>query len=360
MGSQDQNVIRTTEEVEELAGLYSMKLSCVAALPMTLKAALELDLFEIIAATGPGAQLSPEEVASKLPTTNPEAHVMLDRIFRQLASYSILTCSVVDGNGKRLYGLAPVAKFLIKNKDGVSMAPLVLMSLDKVIMESWYCLKDAVLEGGVPFNKVHGMTSFEYNNSDPRFSKLFIDAMAGPSLIILKKLLGTYKGFEGLNTLVDVGGSSGGTLKMIVSEHPNIKGINFDLPHVIEAAPPIEGVKHVRGDMFESIPSGDAIFMKWVLHNWSDQHCVKLLKNCYKALPPSGKMIVVELILPVAPETNTIVNITYDLDLIMLAHFLGGKERTEGEYEALAKEAGFTGFKTVCWAFTNRVMEFHK
>ncbi|KAK1281550.1 Caffeic acid 3-O-methyltransferase [Acorus calamus] len=275
---------------------YSLKVKYPPVLDPQLEAlaaVLELEVLEIIAGAGPGAQLSPAEVASKLPTTNPEAPAMLDRIFSQ------------DGKPKsRLYGLAPVAKFLIKNEHGMSTAPLVLLNLHKI--------------------------------------------------------LGTYKGFEGLNTVVDVGGGVGCTLATIISKHPNIRGINFDLPHVIEAAPPIKGVEHVGGDMLESIPPGDAIFSKGIMHNWSDQQCVKLLKSCYKALPPPGKVIVCEMIKPVAPEASSAVQLTCALDLIMLAHFVGGKERTEEEYEALAKEAGFTRVKKVCWALGDSIMEFHK
>ncbi|KAK1282944.1 Caffeic acid 3-O-methyltransferase [Acorus calamus] len=330
MGSRVE-VSRSSQEEEEEACLYSLRLASCPILPMTLKAVLELEVLEIIAGAGPGAQLSPAEVASKLPTTNPEAPAMLDRIFRLLASHSVLTCSVVDSqDGKpksRLYGLAPVAKFLIKNEHGMSTAPLVLLNLHKVSMES---------------------------------CKLFNDSMVNQSTSFMKQILGTYKGFEGLNTVVDVGGGVGCTLATIVSKHPNIRGINFDLPHVIEAAPPIKGVEHVGGDMFESIPPGDAIFMKGIMHNWSDQQCVRLLKNCYKALPPPGKVIVCEMIKPVAPEASSAVQLTCALDLIMLAHFVGGKERTEEEYEALAKEAGFTRVKKVCWALGDSIMEFQK
>ncbi|KAI3759722.1 hypothetical protein L6452_07740 [Arctium lappa] len=58
------------------------------------------------------------------------------------------------------------------------------------------------------------------------------------------------------------------------------------------------GVKHVGGDMFESVPKGDVIFMKWILHDWGDDHCIKLLKNCWAALPEHGKVVVVEAIMP--------------------------------------------------------------
>lgn len=123
-------------------------------------------------------------------------------------------------------------------------------------------MKDAVLDGGVPFNKAYGMTAFEYHGTDQRFNKVFNRGMSDHSTITMKKILDIYKGFEGLNTLVDVGGGVGATINMIVSKHPTIKGINFDLAHVIADAPEYPGVVHVGGDMFASVPKGDAIFMK--------------------------------------------------------------------------------------------------
>lgn len=130
------------QSTDEEACIYAMQLASFSVLPMTLKSAIELGLFEIIARAGPGALLSPSEIAAQLPTENPQAPVMLDRILRLLASYSVVTCTVEAGGGdgrvERRYGAAPVLKFLTKNEDGVSMAALALMNQDKVLMESWY------------------------------------------------------------------------------------------------------------------------------------------------------------------------------------------------------------------------------
>ncbi|GMH10063.1 hypothetical protein Nepgr_011904 [Nepenthes gracilis] len=103
-------------------------------------------------------------------------------------------------------------------------------------------LKEAVLEGEIAFNKAHGTTMFEYNEVDPAYNKLFNSGMSDPSVLITEKILDTYKGFEGLSSLVDVGGGIGVTLNMIVSKYPMIKGINFDLPHVIKDSPPFSGI----------------------------------------------------------------------------------------------------------------------
>jgi hypothetical protein len=234
------------------------------------------------------------------------------------------------------------------------------MNQDKVLMESWYHLKDAVLEGGIPFNKAYGMNAFDYHGTDPRFNKIFNKGMSDHSTITMKKLLENYKGFEGLTSLVDVGGGTGAIVNTIISKYPSIKGINFDLPHVIEDAPSYPGVEHVGGDMFDSIPKADAIFMKWICHDWSDEHCLKFLKNCYDAVPENGKVIVAECILPEAPDTSLASKGVIHIDVIMLAHNPGGKERTEKEFRALAKGAGFQGFKVFNNAFNTYLMEFHK
>ncbi|XWS61429.1 hypothetical protein CRYUN_Cryun07bG0124900 [Craigia yunnanensis] len=363
MDSTGETQMTPTQVSDEEANLFAMQLISASVLPMVLKSAIELDLLEIMAKAGPGAFLSPKEVASQLPAKNPDALVMLDRILRLLASYSILTCSLrtlPDGKMERLYGLAPVCKFLTKNEDGVTLSALSLMNQDKVLMESWYYLKDAVLEGGIPFNKAYGMTAFEYHGTDPRFNKVFNRGMSDHSTITMKKILETYDGFEGLKTLVDVGGGTGATLNMIVSKHPSIKGINFDLHHVIEDAPAYPGVEHVGGDMFVSVPKGDAIFMKWICHDWSDEHCSNFLKKCYEALPDNGKVIVAECILPDYPDPSLATKLVVHIDCIMLAHNPGGKERTEKEFEALAKGAGFQGFQVKCCAFGSYIMEFLK
>ena len=125
-----------------------------------------------------------------------------------------------------------------------------------------YHLKDALVEGGVPFNMAHGMTLSEYQQTDTQFNKVFNDGMSDYSAITMKKILRTYTGFQGLSSMVNVGGGAGTNLGMVVSKYPSIKGINFDLPHVIREAPMYSGVEHVTGDMFESVPKGDAIFMK--------------------------------------------------------------------------------------------------
>ena len=95
-------------------------------------------------------------------------------------------------------------------------------------------------------------------------------------------------------------------------------------------------------------------------YEWDDAHCLKFLENCYQALPDNGKVIVAECILPVVPDTSLATKTAVHIDVIMLAYNTGGKARTEKEFEALAKGAGFQGFKVVCCAFNSWIMEFCK
>ncbi|KAE8671216.1 Caffeic acid 3-O-methyltransferase [Hibiscus syriacus] len=206
----------------------------------------------------------------------------------------------------------------------------------------------------------HGANAYEYIGSDARFNQVFNSAMINTSILEIKELLQSYKGFNGIKQLVDVGGNLGITLHHIISKYPNIKGINFDLPHVIQRAPTYPGVEHVAGDMFESVPKGDAIFIKGILHNWSDEKCVRLLKNCYKVIPENGKVIVAEPVVPVMPESTPSAKVTFLLDVLMMTQFQGGKERTKEKLVALATEAGFKSVKFDCYVSHLGVMEFYK
>lgn len=100
--------------------------------------------------------------------------------------------------------------------------------------------------------------------------------------------------------------------------------------------------------------------MQWILHDWNDEQCLKILKNCYDSLPNNGKVILTELIVPVVPDSSMDSKCVFQMDVVMLSHCSGGRERTEKEYEGLAKGAGFQGFKIACHAFNIYVMELLK
>ncbi|KAI8003862.1 Flavone 3'-O-methyltransferase 1 [Camellia lanceoleosa] len=183
--------------------------------------------------------------------------------------------------------------------------------------------------------------------------------MATKTSVDMKKILETYKGFEGLTSLVDVGGGIGTTLTVVVSKYPSIKGINFDLPWVIQSAPSYPGIEHAGGDMLTAIPKADAIMIKNVLHNWKDEQCVRILKNCYKALPEKGKVLIIDIIMPEIPDSSVGDKYATQLDNIMLLQ-PGGKERTKKELETLFKSSGFSNYQFIPCPGVFYVMELYK
>ncbi|XP_010539649.1 PREDICTED: indole glucosinolate O-methyltransferase 4-like [Tarenaya hassleriana] len=363
------NPNRTKEEKEEdEAGLQASRISNAVAFPMVLKAAFEIGVIDTISEAGEGAWLSPSEIASRLPTkpTNPQAPLLLDRMLRLLTSYSILKCRTVrTGNDEieRVYATERVCQFfLTDNQDSGSLVPMFMLLHSDAFIKTWNHLKYMILDGRDAFTNAHGTTKiFEHMRRDEPLNDVFNRAMVGHSIMIVKKALEVYKGFEGVQVLVDMGGGLGTTLSLITSKYPNIKGINFDLARVLADAPSYPGVENVAGDMFVEVPKGDAIFMKWILHDWPDEDCAKFLRNCWRALPDKGKVIVVDTVVPENPEGgNVYSNIAFDLDMSVLCHCSGAKERTRTEFEALAKRSGFNRCEFICRAFYCWVIEFHK
>ncbi|KAL2893445.1 Caffeic acid 3-O-methyltransferase [Bienertia sinuspersici] len=334
------------EQEEEANYAFGVQIANSCALPMVLNAIIEMGALQAIYDQAGSEGLLPSEISAQVKARNPEAPVMIDRMLRLLSTFSIVGCTTLttaDGGVERRYKPTSMTKVYVPDEDGVSLAPNLQLFIDKVFLESWSKLKDAVLEGGVPFNMVHGMHAFEYPNVDPRFNDVFNKAMA-QSLMYVKKIFNKYKGLENSNVklLVDVGGGLGHSVGFITSQYPSIKGINFDLPHVIKDAPPTPNVEH------------------WILHDWSDERCLTLLKNCYKALPEDGKIIVVEAIVNDEPETTTFARAISQVDLLMMTQNPGGKERSKREFEALAKGSGFSGINFTCCVQGFWVMEFYK
>ena len=133
------------DEQEEQHFSYAMQLVTSVSLPMVLLAVIRLDVLEVIAEAGPGAQLSPWDIAAQVCPKNPDAAAMLDRMLRLLASFSVLPCSVAAADARissqrRVYGLVSVAKYFMQNRTygagrGVSLGPLLALLQDKVFID---------------------------------------------------------------------------------------------------------------------------------------------------------------------------------------------------------------------------------
>ncbi|CAL5056550.1 unnamed protein product [Urochloa decumbens] len=251
------------------ARLAMMELANMISVPMALTAVIRLGVPSAVWAAGANAPLSAAEL---LPEGHPDPSV-LERLLRLLASRGVFS---EHGGSPRRFALTEVGCTLVPGPSGASYADYVLQHHQDALVAAWPRLHEAVLDptGPEPFARANaGVPAYAYYGKDREANEVMLRAMTGVSEPFMEALLDGYAGgFDGVATLVDVGGSSGACLEMIMRRVGTIKeGINFDLPDVVAAAPTIAGVRHVGGDMFKSIPSGDAIFMKELLRRAAER-----------------------------------------------------------------------------------------
>ncbi|KAG2410694.1 Caffeic acid 3-O-methyltransferase [Vigna angularis] len=87
---------------------------------------------------------------------------------------------------------SPPSLLLLTGKTPGSLGPFMTLAHDKASLRSWYQLKDAILEGGIPFNRAHGKHLFEYSDMNPSFNNLFTATMTNCATIIMNKIVESY------------------------------------------------------------------------------------------------------------------------------------------------------------------------
>lgn len=345
--------------------LAALELVMLSSLPGTLAALARLNVFEALSKAGPNAELTPAEIAALALPGKSINITYLSRLLRTISGKKILREIVTTGTTtERRYALEPIARFLVDDKEKGSFVHFLLLYQNDGFLRCWERLHESVLDDSVePFARAHeGMHLWEIGRQNAEFNKLLHSGLAGYSKIYMGAVLESYKGFEDVKVLVDVGGGLASSLRLITQRYPHIRGVNFDLAHVIEACPELPRVEHVAGDMFESVPDGgDAILLRAILHDWSDESCLKILKNCYRALPAHGKVIALDNNVPEIIDFEGADAMALLIDSHMLAFTdLGGRERIDSEYRKLGLAAGFKEVKVVCKVDMTAVTEFHK
>ena len=144
--------------------------------------------------------------------------------------------------------------------------------------------------------------------------------------------------------IFDIGGGRGTLITAILQAYPNMRGVLFDQPHVVEgvdrileAAGVAERCEIVAGDCFQSVPSGgDAYVLQRVLHGCEDVSTVTILKNCRTAMGEGGRIIVIDRVIPPGNEPSP--GKIADLNPLVI---VGGRERTQAEHRRLFDAAGF-------------------
>jgi O-methyltransferase domain/Dimerisation domain len=274
-------------------------------------------------------------VAELAPATQCQS-ASLYRLLRALASVGVFA---EDGQGR--FALTPLAQCLRSDLPG-SQHALAIMSGEEH-HHAWGELLYSVQTGQPAFDKLYGMPVFDFLSRHPEQAKVFDAAMVGVHGRETAALIEAYD-LTGITVLADIGGGNGSLLTGVLRHYPALRGLLYDLPSVSQRAKANVQAAHLAdrcqvhgGSFFESVPSGaDAYLMRHIIHDWDDAKAITILRNVHRAIGKEGRLLVVEGVIPPGNDSSFVKL----LDLTMLV-VPGGKERTEDEYRALYKAAGF-------------------
>jgi hypothetical protein len=293
-----------------------------------IRVAAELDIAGII-------QDQPMTISelSKETKTEPE---YLFRIMRALTGYGIFK---LRKDGK--YRNSPMSKALIDGKG--SLRYVIMHHLGSFNWGAFNELGYSVRTGEDAVKKVFGKGIYDYLSDNREESEIFDRSMTNLTGLAIEPILSVYD-FSKCTTIADIGGGEGLLLSAVLYINPNINGILFDLQEGLSGSQAIiqkygvaDRIKIIPGSFFESAPAGAGIYLlKNILHNWSDEDCIRILENISDALPVNGKILIIEMVI----EEDNKPSFGKLLDIQMMVFMQKGKERTRKEYETLLARAG--------------------
>ncbi len=266
--------------------------------------------------------------------------VALGRLLAVLADLGVCEESPASG-----FTLTPLGQQL----RGDALGPLAAFLGAPEQWDPWSRLRDALRTGGgIAFERTFGKPLYAFLAADDDAARRYdaaIDAFTRHEMAALRPHID----LAGLGTLVDVGGGRGTLLCALLDQWPGLRGVLFDLPHVIARSGPHCASRHgpridaVAGSFLERVPAGgDAYLLQRVLHNWDDDDARTILQHCAAALAPGGRVLVIEGLL--APGAAVSATRCLDLDMLVLTN---GRQRRKPEFRRLFREAGLTLERTV-------------
>jgi SAM-dependent methyltransferase len=234
-----------------------------------------------------------------------------------------------------------------------SLTSFVRVFTEPPIVRAWEHLDGSVRTGDIAFNAVFGTDFFSHLSQNPALSEDFNAAMSQASRESAAALPRAFE-FGRFTKVTDVGGGDGTLLAGVLEAHPGLTGVVFDTAEGLAQARKtlserglLERCALVAGDFFHSVPEGSDLYLiKSVLHDWTDEQAVTILSHCRAVLPPGGRVLVVEPVLPEVVDTDAAAHasdggITYLSDLNMLVN-VGGRERTRSDFEDVCHRAGLS------------------
>ncbi|XP_062230394.1 O-methyltransferase ZRP4-like [Phragmites australis] len=320
-----------------LAELWHTTLADVKS--MALKCALNLRIADAIQLHGGGATLP--KIIAKV-TLHPSKIPCLRRLMRVLSVTGIFNIQQpANDGGEQVYGLTPASQLLVGASNLTPLMTLVLDSISVCLfldLGAWFQreLPDLSL-----FEMKHGQSPWDFINQNSLFGALFNEGMVSDCSFIMDIVIKECDDvFQGISSLIDVAGGLGGAAQAIAKAFPHVKCSVLDLPQVVASAPASTNVKYTAGDMFESIPSANAVFLK------DDAECVKILKNCKKSISPrdaGGKIIILDMVVGGGKSNLKHQETQVLFDFFIM--FFNGVERNEQGWKKIIFEAGFSDYK---------------
>jgi hypothetical protein len=271
----------------------------------------------------------------------------LYRVLRVLCSVGIFT-----EQDNQTFALTPMAEYLRSDVPN-SLRDLAVSYGEPWHWKAWGNILHAIKTGESAFEEAFGYDVFQYLEQNPATSQLFNRTMERLASLVNPVLIDAYD-FSHIQTLVDVGSSTGTLIIPLLQHFPKLQAVFFDLPHVIANAqqtldstilndPNLKNLRQrchlISGDFFKSVPTGgDAYILKHILHDWDDDRCLTILRNCRQAMTPESRLVVIERIIPLGNEPSPAK--LNDLEMLVLTP--GGRERTEAEFIQLFQASDFT------------------
>lgn len=210
-------------------------------------------------------------------------------------------------------------------------------------LSAWMHHKESLLDGQSGIKHAFGKSLYEHLSERPGATKAFSDAMVSNSAHASLSIAREFP-FKNYKKVMDLGGGAGTLLHTILAENEHLDGVIFDLEDLKPLAEQSIRVgdfkarcQFVSGDFLQSIPAGaDLYLIKNSLWNWSDDDCLKILKNVRNAIGTTtgAHFLLIEYIIN---DTNSKWTSAYDLQILNMP---GGRARTEEEYKKHLLQAG--------------------
>jgi hypothetical protein len=277
----------------------------------------------------------------------------LGRLLRALSTFGVFR-RLPDG---QTYAQTPLSAVLLSEPGNPESTDARFMAATWH-WAAWGELLHTVRTGESAFEKANGTSFWELTKNDPDAKQRFNAAMSAVSEAESAGIARAYD-FSAAGHVVDVAGGLGSLLAAILTEHPTVRGTILERPQIVPLAGELlakAGVdgryEIVAGDFFEEIPAGaDLYTIKRALHDWDDDTIVRILGGIREAMRPDSTLLIIESMVDEESDQEALFR------GLLLTVLVGGQDRPETDYRALARRAGLRVTRSVHVSDDLRILE---